>query len=77
MIYVEDAPALEKALHREFTHSRVNAVNLRKEFFRVDLPSIKQAVERIAGKEANFTMTALAEDYYESRRLQKVDTEAA
>ena len=70
MIYVEDAPALESALHREFSALRVNAVNHRKEFFKVDLPKIKTAVEKIAGIEADFKMTALAEDYYETCRLQ-------
>lgn len=69
MIYTDDAPALETALHREFNSQRVNAVNLRKEFFSVDLNSIKDAVERIAGIDAEFKMTALAEDYYESLRL--------
>jgi predicted nucleic acid-binding Zn-ribbon protein len=77
MIYVEDAPALETALHREFTDLRVNAVNLRKEFFRADLQSIKKAVERIAGIDAEFKMTALAADYYESRRLQGSESTAA
>jgi DNA repair exonuclease SbcCD ATPase subunit len=71
MIYVEDAPALESALHREFTHKRVNAVNLRKEFFTVDLESIKEAVNKIAGVDADFNMTILAEEYYESKRLTK------
>jgi len=70
MIYVEDAPALESALHRKFTTSRVNAVNMRKEFFNVDLQSIKEAVEEIAGIEAEFQMTSLAEEYFESRRLK-------
>lgn len=74
MIYVEDAPALESALHRKFTRSRVNAVNLRKEFFRVDLESIKKAVNDIAGFDAEFKMTALAEDYYESQRLQSLES---
>ncbi len=69
MIYTDDAPALETALHREFHAQRVNAVNLRKEFFSVDLDDIKEAVEKIAGVEAEFKMTALAEDYYESLRL--------
>ncbi|MDW1605625.1 MULTISPECIES: DUF4041 domain-containing protein [unclassified Vibrio] len=73
MIYTDDAPALETALHREFHAQRVNAVNFRKEFFNVDLDDIKEAVERIAGVEAEFKMTALAEDYHESLRL----TEAA
>ncbi|WP_023604010.1 DUF4041 domain-containing protein [Aliivibrio logei] len=71
MIYTDDAPALETALHREFSSQRVNAVNLRKEFFSVDLDKIKEAVEKIAGIEAEFKMTALAEDYYESLRLSE------
>ncbi|UUO23821.1 DUF4041 domain-containing protein [Colwellia sp. M166] len=69
MIYTDDAPALETALHREFHSQRVNAINLRKEFFSVDLEEIKGAVEKIAGVDAEFKMTALAEDYYESLRL--------
>ncbi len=69
MIYTDDAPALETALHREFHAQRVNAVNLRKEFFNIDLMEIKDAVEKLAGIEADFKMTALAEDYYESLRL--------
>jgi len=73
MIYSEDAPAIEAALHREFKRRHVNAVNFRKEFFRVDLQSIKDAVEKITGGEAEFKMTALAEEYYESRRLQSVE----
>ncbi len=77
MIYVEDAPALESALHREFTATRVNAVNMRKEFFKIDLPAIKEAVEKIAGIEAEFKMTALAEDYYETRRLQGIEASVA
>ena len=71
MIYTDDAPALETALHREFNSKRVNAVNLRKEFFNVDLASIQEAVEKIAGIEAEFKTTALAEDYYESLRLSE------
>lgn len=69
MIYVEDAPTLERDLHREFTNSRVNAVNLRKEFFRTDLESIRLAVEKILGVNAEFKTTVLAEEYFESRRM--------
>jgi len=74
IIYAENAPALETDLHRRFTHKRVNAVNLRKEFFRVDLNSIKNAVEELAGSEADFKTTILAEEYHETRRLQELDT---
>jgi hypothetical protein len=71
IIHAEDSPALEKALHREFKHRRVNAVNYRKEFFRTDLDEIKQATEKIVGDDIDFKMTALAEEYFESRRLQQ------
>jgi len=70
MIYVEDAPALEAELHKKFTNRRVNAVNLRKEFFNVDLESIKEVVETITDMDIDFKMTALASDYYESMRLR-------
>ena len=68
-VLVDDAPALETALHKKFTHRRVNAVNLRKEFFRVELDEIKDAVEELAGTDVDFTLTIAAEEYYESRRL--------
>jgi hypothetical protein len=74
MIYAEDAPKLESDLHKELTHSRVNAVNLRKEFFRTDLESIKEAVKKIAGTEEEFKTTILADDYYETLRLQREDS---
>ena len=71
MIYTDDAPTLEKELHKKFTQQRVNAVNMRKEFFKVDLSSIKDAVKDITSVDADFKMTALAEDYYETQRLQR------
>lgn len=70
MIYTDDAPTLEKELHKKFTQQRVNAVNMRKEFFKVELSSIKKAVKEIVSVDADFKMTALAEDYYETKRLQ-------
>lgn len=69
MVYVDDAPSLEKALHNKFSKQRVNAINRRKEFFNTDLESIKKAVQEIAGLDAEFTMTASAEEYYETKRL--------
>jgi len=77
MIYSDNAPALEASLHREFTHKRVNAVNKRKEFFRANLFEIKHAVENLTEDESEFKITALAEEYYETRRLQSVDSTAA
>lgn len=44
LIFSEDAPGLEAILHQYFDAERVNKVNLRKEFFRVDLDEIKKVV---------------------------------
>lgn len=70
MIYSDDAPALETKLHQEFTHSRINQVNHRKEFFNVSLLDIKEKAAEIVGENLEFKMTALAEDYYESLKLK-------
>jgi len=70
IILSEDAPALEAALHQRFNHARVNAVNRRKEFFRVSLDEIRVAALELAGDEIDFRTTAVAEEYYETRRLQ-------
>ena len=37
LIYTEDAPRLENALHKEFAARRINRINLRREYFRVAL----------------------------------------
>ena len=39
IIYSDDAPALERALHKEFEAVRINAQNFRKEFFRISFRS--------------------------------------
>lgn len=70
MIASNDAPALESTLHKAFDAKRVNAVNLRKEFFRVSLEDIRTKVEEVTGNEADFVMTCLAEEYYQTKRMQ-------
>jgi hypothetical protein len=49
MIYCENAPKLENELHRQLARYRVNRVNLRKEFFAIDLDTIVAAVEEHHG----------------------------
>ncbi len=46
-IYSQDAPALEADLHRHFATRRVNTQNMRKEFFRVELEEIKEALRKM------------------------------
>lgn len=66
IIYSEDAPTLEKELHREFELKAVNRVNPRKEFFRLPLIEIRQSVESRGLSEVHWTMKAEAAEYHES-----------
>ena len=71
MIYSEDAPALEKELHRRFDDASVNKVNPRKEFFNLNLAEIRQAVEQQGINEVHWTMKAEAAEYRESLSIAK------
>jgi hypothetical protein len=70
MIYSEEAPSLESALHNEFSDRRVNAANMRKEFFRVSLDEIENAVKRLA-PDANFFTDREAQDWHETLQRRK------
>lgn len=69
MIYSEDAPALEKELHNNFVNYRVNLVNLRKEFFRIELSEIENYLN---SKNVNHEMiiTSLARDFHETSSIK-------
>ncbi|GLQ53117.1 chromosome segregation ATPase [Devosia nitrariae] len=69
MIYSEDAPALERALHTEFAAQRVNATNMRKEFFRVSIEEVEATVKRLAPAAA-FFRDIEAQEYHETRALR-------
>lgn len=70
MIFSEDAPSLETALHQAFEHRRMNLVNRRREFFQVNLEEIEQVVKQNFKKPFEFTMTAAAPEYRESIRMR-------
>lgn len=65
MIYSEDAPGLELLLHQEFNKLRMNRVNDRKEFFKVNLEAIEKIV-RNKGFEIEFIKTPEAKEYRET-----------
>ncbi|MBD8651005.1 DUF4041 domain-containing protein [Rhizobium sp. CFBP 13726] len=65
IIYSDDAPALERALHNEFQKTRINAQNFRKEFFRVSIDQVEQAVTRLAPG-APFFKDVEAQEYRET-----------
>jgi len=68
LIYAEDAPRLETALHHRFALSQVNKVNPRKEFFRVPVADVRAVVEEL-GMDVHWTMTSDALEYRESQAL--------
>lgn len=75
MIYSEEAPALENALHREFAARRINMSNMRKEFFRVSLEEVEEAVARLA-PDANFFTDREAQEYQETLARRRETLEA-
>ncbi|WP_322092628.1 GIY-YIG nuclease family protein, partial [Paraburkholderia bannensis] len=70
MIWSENAPDLERTLHRKFFEAQVNKVNPRKEFFRVGLADLRATVEDM-GLNVSWTMTAAAVEYRESQAIAR------
>lgn len=68
VIFTEDAPALENALHRAFQRHRINRVNERKEFFHVSIEAIAEAV-RGQRADVQITLAAEAADYWKTQAL--------
>jgi len=74
MISCDDAPALEKTLHDHLESFRINRINLRKEFFRVELSRIIEEVERHHGQ-VEYIADPIALQYLQS--LEYAESEAA
>lgn len=70
MIFSDDAPKLEAALHNAFADRKLNFVNQRREFFNVSLDEIKRVVKENFDKSVEFTEIAPAEQYRESLLLK-------
>lgn len=75
MIFSDDAPALEAALHRAFEGRKLNMVNQRREFFNVTLDEIEEVVKKNFDKTVEFTRIAPAEQYRESVMIKKQKTQ--
>lgn len=72
MIFTDDAPGLEAALHRAFADRKLNFVNTRREFFRVSLDEIKDVIKKNFDQTVEFVDIAPAEQYRQSLLLSKV-----
>ena len=70
LIFTDDAPKLEAALHHAFERKKVNMVNNRREFFRVSLDEIKEVVQKNFDKTVEFIDVPDAEQYRQSVLLQ-------
>ena len=66
MIFSEDAPKLEAALHRAFEDRKLNMVNTRREFFHVTLEEIEAVVKANYDKTVEFIKIPPAEQYRQS-----------
>ena len=71
LIFSDNAPALEAALHRAFEKKKVNMVNNRREFFNVTLEEIEAVVRQNYDKTVEFTRYAPAEQYRESIKMKE------
>lgn len=71
LIFSDDAPGLEAALHRAFEDRKLNMVNTRREFFRVSLDEIKAVVKTNFDKTVEFIDTPAAEQYRQSELLRQ------
>lgn len=71
MIFSNDAPKLEAALHNAFADRKMNLVNGRKEFFMVTLDEIKKVVQENHDKTVEFLNVAEAQQYRESAMMRK------
>lgn len=71
IIFSNDAPKLEAALHNAFADRKMNLVNGRKEFFMVTLDEIKKVVKENHDKTVEFLNVAEAQQYRESVMIRK------
>lgn len=74
LIFSDDAPRLETILHQHFNEQRVNKVNPRKEFFRVDLDKIKKVVLENHNATVKFVDIPDATEYRETLKLSEKTT---
>ena len=70
MIFSDDAPALENALHKAFEDRKVNMINHRREFFNVTLDEIKEVIRRNYDKTVEFIDIPDAQQYRESQKMR-------
>lgn len=70
LIFSDNAPALEAALHNAFADKKLNFVNQRREFFHVSLDEIKRVVKENYDKTVEFIDYPAAEQFRQSLSMR-------
>ena len=70
MIFADDAPKLENALHKAFENKKLNMVNQRREFFNVTLEEIEKVVKENFDKTVEFKKEPEAEQFRQSLKIK-------
>ena len=70
LIFTEDAPGLENALHNAFESKKLNKINSRREFFAVTLDEIKAEVRKNFDKTVEWVDVPEADQYRQSLLLK-------
>ena len=70
-IFSNDAVGLENRIHKMLNNSRLNKVNLRKEFFKTSIDELEQLVYSLEPS-SEFNHTLLAEQYNQSLSIDNV-----
>lgn len=73
LVFSNDAPKLENALHRAFDKKKLNMVNRRKEFFNVTLDEIEEEIRKNHDKTIDFIKYHDAEEFRESQLLKETE----
>lgn len=71
MIFSDDAPKLEAALHKAFENRKLNMINTRREFFNVTMDEIKEVIKSNYDKTAEFVEIPEAEQYRISLKMKQ------
>lgn len=72
LVFSDDAVSLETTLHHEFTASRLNRVNMRREFFRATPTEVRNALDRHLGHHLlEFTDNPEALEWRQSQNDQR------
>lgn len=76
LFFSDDAVGVETQLHHRFAHSRVNRVNLRREYFYTTPTEVKSVLADIAGNLLQFVEHPEAEQYHSSQLIRTHELES-